>query len=192
MTSSKGAAILAYTFWHWRRPDVDANAYERALHTFQASLAESPPDGFLRSVSSSLRGAPWANAGDEAYQDRYLLSNSAALDPIDRWVADGPRGGAHDSVARLAAGGSAGLYQARLGLPLDTPQLAQWFAKPAGMSYQQLFALVEPAVRDGASVLWMRRLVLGPTPEFCLESSAPVHLGPPIEGLELSLRPVWP
>ena len=70
--------------------------------------------------------------------------------------------------------------------------MAAWFSKPDGMGYDQLFAAVEPLLRSSAGVLWCRQMVLGPTPEFCLQSSAPVVLPPSITALTLQCRPVWP
>ena len=185
-------ATLAYVFWHWKQPAVASSQYEALQRDFHAALAENPPHGFSHSISSAVTGAPWANGGGDAYQDRYVIHDSSALDALDRAVVGGTQRAVHDGAARVAAGGTAGLYVARVGAPLDAPRYAVWFAKPRGMSYDHLLARCEPLVRRDASVLWMRRMVLGPTPEFCLESTAPVTLPSELEGLALSLRPVWP
>jgi hypothetical protein len=185
-------ATLAYVFWHWRQPSIPASRYEALQRGFHEALAAHPPEGFAHSTSSALAGASWANGGAEAYQDRYVVRDSCALDVIDRAVVAGVQRTAHDGAARVAAGGTAGLYQARLGAPLATPRHALWFAKPAGTTYEELFARCTPLVRTGASVLWMRRMVLGPTPEFCLESVTAVTLPDDLVPVALSLRPVWP
>lgn len=60
------------------------------------------------------------------------------------------------------------------------------------MSYASLFGILEPVVRSQQGGLWMRQMVLGPTPEFCLSSGAPVALPPSIDAKYLALAPVWP
>jgi hypothetical protein len=185
-------ATLAYVFWHWRQPQVPAAEYERRQRDFHAALAAHPPDGFSHSASSALTGAPWANGGAEAYQDRYLIADSCALDALDRAVVGGAQRAAHDRAAGAAASGVGGLYRARLGAALPAPRHAQWFGKPRTSSYDDLLARFEPLVRPHESVLWMRRLVLGPTPEFCVESTKPFEIPSDLEPLALSLRPVWP
>ena len=183
---------LAYVFWHWRRSTVDAAEYEGRQRDFHAALAANPPVGFVRSTSAAVTGAPWANNGGEAYQDRYFISSSAALDELDHAVGSGRRRMAHDGAAAVAAGGIAGLYHVRLGEAMDAPALSSWFSKPAGMTYEQLFAELAPIVEGGQGSLWMRKLVLGPTPEFCLDSlgmpDAPRWASP----RAIPLRPVWP
>ena len=53
------------------------------------------------------------------------------------------------------------------------------------MSYAALFALLEPVVAAAQGGLWIRQMVLGPTPEFCLQSTGPALLPSPIEALNL-------
>lgn len=189
---TENGAALAYVFWHWKQPAVSAAKYEARQRAFHAALAEHPPTGFARSISTALDGAPWANGGGPAYQDRYLIQDSASLDALDACVRSGARQETHDSAASVAAGGTAGLYRARLGAPVAAPRYALWFAKPPGTTYDELLALWGPLVRGGESVLWMRRMVLGPTPEFCLESVTPLDLPRRLGAIALTLRPVWP
>ena len=183
-------ATLAYVFWHWRLPEVEAEQYERSQNAFHAALAEDPPPGFVCSIRSALSGAPWANSGEEAYQDRYLIRDSGALDTLDDWVTHERSRATHDAVARVAAGGTGALYQARLGAPVDTPRHALWFPKPEGTRYPELFARCRSLIVDGASVLWARRMALGPGPEFCLESVAPLDLPTGISPLRIPLRTI--
>ena len=72
------------------------------------------------------------------------------------------------------------------------PGIAHWFGKPEGMSHDDLFSRLAPLVDRAQGALWMRQMVLGPTPEFCLHSWAAVELPPGIAGHTLSLTPVWP
>jgi hypothetical protein len=56
------------------------------------------------------------------------------------------------------------------------------------MTYADLDATLRDVVAGGAC-LWMRYMVLGPTPEFCLQSAAPLNL--PLDGVALELRSAW-
>ena len=183
--------LLAYVFWHWRQPSVGTESYEAAQLAFQRALAESPSVGFVRSFSHAIVGAPWANNGAEAYEDWYLIRDSAALDPLDQAAVTAGRRSAHDAAASLAAAGTAGLYQLRLGTAPTAPRSAQWFVKPAGMSYPQLYAAVEPALGSVDGSLWMRRMTLGPATEFCVLSREPAALAAQFQMFAFPLRPVW-
>ena len=182
--------MLAYVFWHWRRETTDAATYEHAQRRFHASLAAAPPAGFTRSHSAALHGAPWAAGGGAAYEDWYLVQASAALDPLNQAAISGSRQQPHDAAAALAAGGAAGLYVLRAGEPVIPPAHATWFGKPSGMTYAALDQLLDEVVVAGACV-WMRYMVLGPTPEFVLHGG-PRELPRPLTGIEVRLRTVWP
>ena len=182
--------MLAYTFWHWKRPDVSPETYEARQRDFQAALAAHPPDGFLQGTTVRLEGAPWAAEGRTAYEDWYLVRDMASLDSLNQAAVTAARQVPHDAVARLAADGIAGLYRLRAGTPIFPPHLATWFHKPAGMSYSSLFEALAPVIATAAA-LWMRQMTLGPTPEFCLHSKEPVELPPGFTGRTLALAPVW-
>jgi hypothetical protein len=185
--------MLAYVFWHWRRPEIAREEYEQRQQRFHAALRAAPSTGFLTSRSAAVRGAPWAAWGGEAYEDWYLVEDSAALDPLNQAAVTAPRQRPHDAAAAAADGGTAGLYRLRLGSVADeVPTLGAWFSKPAGMGYDQIFSAVKPLLRSSAGALWCRQMVLGPTPEFCLQSSAPVPFPATITPLALQLRPIWP
>jgi hypothetical protein len=183
--------LLAYVFWHWRQASADTETYEAAQLAFQRALAESPSVGFVRSFSHAISGAPWANAGGEAYEDWYLVRDSAALDPLDEAAVSASRRSPHDAAAALAAAGTAGLFQMRLGTTPVAPRFAHWFVKPAGMSYPQLFAAVEPALAPVEGSLWVRRMTLGPSTEFCVLAREPAALAPAFQMFAFPLRPVW-
>ncbi len=181
--------MLAYVFWHWSLPQVPPADYEQALRRFHAALAQAPPAGFLRSWTRRVTGAPWVPA-PTGYEDWYLLDGSAALDPLDVAAVSGRRQAAHDGAARLAAGGTAGLYQLRAGAPLPDADPACWFGKPAGVGYADFLPDVEHALAGRPFALWMRRMVLGPTPEFCLHAAGPVALPPAVTPLHVAVAPV--
>ena len=184
--------MLAYVFWHWRRPEVPAAAYEALQREFHAALEAAPPAGFIGSRSVAIAGAPWAAGGGEAYEDWYLVDDSAALDPLNAAAVSASRQGPHDAAAAAADGGTAGLYRLRLGEAGDSPGAAAWFAKPAGMSYAALFATLGPLVHAEGAALWGRQLTLGPTPEFCLHTRRLVTLPAPLVALTLACRPIRP
>lgn len=184
--------MLAYVFWHWRRAEADAAAYEAAQRAFHDALAAEPSAGLVGSFSHAVRGAPWANAGGEAYEDWYLVHGSAALDPLNIAAVSAGRHAPHDAAAAHAAGGTAGLYRLRLGELEAGPSVAHWFAKPAGMGYPQFLARMEGAVAAARGALFIRQMVLGPTPECVLLAPAPAPATLPlaIEPLTLEMRPV--
>jgi hypothetical protein len=178
-------------FWHWRHPSAERAAYESAQQEFQRALTASPSAGFIRSFSHAIAGAPWANDGGEAYEDWYLVRDTAALDPLDTAAVTASRKGAHDAAASLAASGTAGLYKLQLGSAPTSPRSAQWFSKPAGLSYGQLFAAVEPALGPVGGSLWIRKMTLGPSPECCVLAREPAALAAPFQMFAFQLRPVW-
>jgi hypothetical protein len=182
--------MLAYVFWHWRREGADAHAYEAAQRAFHDALAAEPSAGLVGSFSQAIRGAPWANGGGEAYEDWYLVHGSAALDPLNVVAVSAARQAPHDAAAAHAAGGTAGLYRLRLGELESGPSLAYWFAKPAGMTYPQFLAHMEGAVLAAKGALFIRQMVLGPTPECVLLAPLAASLPRGIEALTLRLRPV--
>lgn len=190
--------MLAYVFWHWPRPTADRSGYESLQRAFHAALAADPSPGFLRSFSHAIAGAPWATDGAPAYEDWYLTDGSAALGPLNDAAISASRLAPHDAAAAGAAGGTAGLYTLRQGAPIARPGHEYWFAKPAGMRYDALFAALAPAIQaagkgegdGGAAALWGRFMTLGPSPEFCLQTSRPVVLPDVVDALELTLLPV--
>ena len=183
--------MLSYVFWHWPRSGVAADAYESRQRAFHAALGAAPSEGFTRSLTHALEGAPWANAGRAAYEDWYLLSDSAALDPLNAAAVSASRQAPHDAAAALAGGGIAGLYTLQLGAMPEAPTRAAWFAKPDGVRYADFFARLEPIVERAKGALWMRHMTLAPAREFCLLSTEQVVLPAELTPLEVALRPVW-
>jgi hypothetical protein len=184
--------LLAYVFWHWRRTTVDAATYESRLGRFHAALASPPPPGLRASFAMALRGAPWANGGDDAYEDWYLVGGSADLDPLNDAAISAARQAPHDEAAAAAEGGTAGLYRLRLGAPAGAPRHACWFGKPPGLPYPALYELVRPALDASGGALWGRQMTLGPAREFCLHTREPVTLPAALAVLAIPMRRVWP
>ena len=188
---SSASRPLAYAFWHWKRSEVAPASYEARQRDFQAALAAGKPAGFLGGTTVRLTGASWAGDGGVAYEDWYLVRDMAALESLNSAAVTAGRAAPHDAVASLAAGGIAGLYGLRHGAPLAPPAFSAWFAKPAGMSYPSLDAALAPLLHAGASALWSRRMTLGPTPEFCLQSLVRRELPDGFAAQHLALEPVW-
>lgn len=183
--------LLAYGFWHWKQDDIPTATYEERQIAFQAALAADPPAGFLRGTTVRLAGAGWAAGGASAYEDWYVVRDMASLERLNEAAVTGTRQAPHDAVARLAAGGTAGLYDLRLGAPTSVAGHAAWFGKPEGMTYSRVFEELTPIVQSAAAALWCRRMVLGPTPELCLQSPQPVELPAVFVVQRFPLETVW-
>ena len=184
--------MLAYVFWHARDARVDDREYVARLVAFHDVFARARPAGFRRSVVARVRGAAWIAGGGDAFEEWYVLDGSAALDVVNEAAVSGDRLGPHDAVARLAAAGCAGLYLRRRGEGDEAAmRFATWFAKPAGMSYAEMYARCEPVLAEARATLWGRQMVLGPTPELCVRSPAPVTLPASFAATSYALSPVW-
>ncbi len=161
--------MLAYVFWHVPRPDIAARQYEAAHREFHAALWDSRIAGLVGLKVFRLNAIPWL-AGRPGYEDWHLIEDSAALDVLNEAAISQTRQLPHDRIAAMAADGTAGLYALRLG-SLNDALNAHWVSKPAGTSYRDFDASLKPEIESGAC-LWGRRMTLGPTPEFCLHSTA--------------------
>lgn len=183
--------MLAYVFWHWKRPEVTKPDYEDRQRGFHAALSASPSLGFINSFSFGPSNAPWAASGD-VYEDWYLVEDFGALGLLNDAAVSGNRAEPHDVAAAVAADGAGGLYGLRRGSALPRPQYAHWFGKPEGMPYRELFAQLAPVVDSAGGTLWMRQMVLGPAREFCLHTTLPVSMLENWGALVIPLRQTWP
>ncbi|MHB8329881.1 MAG: hypothetical protein ACYDD6_09715 [Acidimicrobiales bacterium] len=174
-------AVLAYIFWHRPAVDVDAADYESALAGFHEALARERPEGFVRSAAFNVSQAPWlpgtgtGTGTGTAYEDWYLLSGTAALDPLDEAAIGLRCAGAHGTVAALASAGSAGLYGLKAGHGskaghgvLDLAASATWTDLPIGITRADFTRGLEERASNAKAGLWVRRMTLGPAPEFCI------------------------
>jgi hypothetical protein len=191
MTDGALLRLLAYVFWHWKRPEVTTMDYEDRQRGFHAALGASPSPGFVNSFLHGVSNAPWA-AASEAYEDWYLVQDFGALGLLNEAAVSGSRAQPHDLAAAVAAGGVAGVYGLRLGTALRQPQYAHWFGKPEGMPYRELFAQLAPVIDRVEGALWMRQMVLGPAREFCLHTTRPVSMQEDLGALVIPLRRIWP
>jgi hypothetical protein len=181
--------VLAYLFWHRPREGAPAEDYERALETFHRSLAHRPPAGMTALASYRLAELPWqaADAGQDqgagplrapAYEDWYLVADSASLGVLNEAAAGRGHRSRHDGIAALAGPGAGAVYALLEGEPSVTALagagVAVWVTtQPQPSSARALERALGPAelVGDGmdraSSSLWRRQLVLGPAPELC-------------------------
>ncbi len=155
--------MLAYLFWHWPAPTVDAARYAESLVAFHRALASDAPPGLRASRVYEVEGAPWL-AVPRAFEDWYLVDDFAALGALNEAAVSGARRGPHDAAARLAGGGHGGVYRlvAPGGQGEGVLDRTTWCSKPDGVPYPEFLARLPP----GES--WQRQLVLGPAPEFCV------------------------
>lgn len=164
--------MLAYVFWHAPRPATAARDYEAAHRAFHEALGLEPVAGLIGVRVFRMAAIPWLDPPQAGYEDWHLLSGSAALDVLNTAAVSSRRLVPHDRIAAMAACGTAGLYALRSGVPI-TPTRAYWMSKPAGMSYPDFDKSMQPFI-DAGACLWGRRMTLGPTPEFCLQSAAAI------------------
>ena len=163
--------MLAYVFWHWPRPDIARGSYVEHLVDFYQTLAENKPRGFRESVVFRIRGARWLKTDGEAYEEWYLLDDSAALDVLNDAAVSGACEEPHNRAAREAADGVGGLYRLRAGRgDLAQAGFATWLSKPSGLSYKDFYAGLESLTSQPGVALWGRQMTLGPTTEFCLHT----------------------
>ena len=183
--------MLAYVFWHWKQAEITATDYNNRQQAFHAALAAAPSAGFLESFSMCLSHAPWAAGGSDTYEDWYLVQDFTALGFLNEAAVSASCAAPHDAAAAGAAGGAGGLYSLQQGAVLRQPQVAHWFGKPEGMPYRDLFAQLAPVVEQVQGALWMRQMVLGPAPEFCLHAAGPVSMPAVFSALVMPLRQAW-
>lgn len=180
--------MLAYIFWHWPKDDVDRTSYEKALADFHRALKSVKPEGFRRSLVFRISGASWLPHGSRVYEDWYLLEGSFALDSLNTAAVAGECQAPHDRVARVAAGGTAGLYRLRAGeARMAEARFASWLAKPAGVRYLDFYAQLRRWTQRAGVSLWGRQMTLGPAAEFCLCSPRKLKLPASLKASTLRL-----
>ncbi len=108
--------MLAYVFWHWPQSSIEPDTYVDSSDRVSIdTLAANKPAGFQHSVVFRIRGASWLNTNDEAFEEWYLLDDSAAMDRLNDAAVSGVCEEPHNRVAREAADGIGGLYRLRAG-----------------------------------------------------------------------------
>lgn len=183
--------MLAYVFWHWPRPGVAYDEYVARQVAFHQALATRGPAALEASSIWRVIGAPWTPAS-VAYEDWYLLGNSAGLDALNAAAVSDSLREVHDAAASLAAGGMAALYSPsgpRVGEePTLDGAVAQWFSKPDTLRYGALYQRLRPQLGR----LWTRMMVLGPSPEFLLLGDSASGLPPEWRAQITHRERLWP
>ncbi|MBV9579415.1 MAG: hypothetical protein JO057_12575 [Chloroflexi bacterium] len=188
--------MLAYVFWHWPKPDVDAAEYEQLQRAFHGALAQSAPSGFRASRTFRVTGQAGWLGGTPAYADWYLVDDSAALDPLNVAAVSGVCEAPHTQVAHAMSAGAGSLLGLRADRGLaQSPNLAtirhaSWLTKPRDMRYAEFYAAVPRLPGADQTTLWRRQMVLGPTPEFALLSSHILPVPATYQPLTLTLNPI--
>jgi hypothetical protein len=160
--------MLAYLFWHERRPEVDRDRYVALLDDFHRALQAAPPPGFHRSWSVTLQAAPWDAGPAEPFEDWYLADDWAALGTLNDAAVRPPRQDPHDAVAAQATNGAGAVYGLQHG-DLDGPRAwAGWLAKPDRMPYDVFVPDLLAALADTPAAVLRRQMVLGPAPEYAI------------------------
>lgn len=184
--------MLAYVFWHWPQPRIERGAYLDHLAGFHQTLAANKPNGFQRSVVFAVKGANWLNTSGEAFEEWYLLDDSAAMDRLNEAAVSGACEEPHYKVAQEAADGTGGLYRFRAGKEeLAQSRFAVWLSKPKGVSYNDFYAALQPLTSQPGTGLWGRQMTLGPATEFCLHSTTAIQLPESCTGQTIPLELVW-
>jgi len=183
--------MLAYVFWHWPQSSVAPENYVAHLESFHRTLAANSPAGLNSSVVFQIQDADWLQTPGVAYEEWYLLDDSAAIDRLNDGAISGACEQPHNLVAREAAGGTGGLYRLRAGEEiLGEARFAVWLAKPEGVGYRDFFDALSPLTAQANVALWGRQMTLGPTTEFCLHSQTPIQVPPGYTGRQLPLSPL--
>ena len=187
--------MLAYVFWHWANADVTPQEYEGRLRAFHLALQTARMPGFAGSSAARMTAAPWAPSITPLYEDWYLVEDFAALGALNEVAVTAAQRAPHDDAAQAAAGGMGGVYRLRLGdaiVPSGEQQRALWFAKPSGMRYDALLALLQPAIERTGGAFWQRQMTLGPAPEFCWRTDhAPTDVPEGISPTSIAMTPIY-
>ena len=175
---------LGYVFWHWPKPGVQKEDYERSLIGFQEALRSHSPKGFVDVLSYRVEPLPWGSASLKGYEDWYLVEDFGSLGVLNDASVARANQRPHAEVAAMAAGGAGGIYKLRkVKLGLRGARVASWFQKPPGMTYDALRESIAELLEERSTDLWQRQMVLGPTPEFCVHSKERLDLPPTFQGI---------
>jgi hypothetical protein len=183
--------MLAYVFWHWPSPTIEAYRYEEQFILFHRTLSAHKSNGFHHTRALLMEQASWLERNEATYEDWHLVENAAALEPLNEQTVSGPCQESHRQVARWTQGSAAGLYRLVFGdADLPAVYVAYRFQKPVGMTYGALYPLLQPLVQEGKGMLWTRYMNLGSGPEFYLQSSEQLVFPETLPTQEISVKQI--
>ena len=169
--------MLAYVFWHRPYQKVDRVSYETAILRFQAALNRRPPPGLIGACSHRIEAVPWLG-NQPGYEDWCLLQGSWAMDPLNGFAVAGDVQSPHDTLAAQMEFGAGGLYAHAQGEPSAMAEsTVVWLTRPRGIQWRPPLEAACSAL--SASTAWRRQMVLGPAPEFGVETPAGAKFSPP-------------
>jgi len=184
--------MLAYVFWHWPRPEIDRRTYEEDLKAFHRTLHDHKSDGFNYSSVFHIDKPNWLNTNGAAYEEWYLLNDSAAMDKLNYAAVNGACEAPHNRVAYQAENGTGGLYRLRAGrVELTTSRMAGWLSKPPGTSYPEFYEQLGQLTSHDDTALWGRQMTLGPTSEFCIHSISEPKLPEGYKANFVQMELIW-
>jgi hypothetical protein len=177
---------LAYVFWHWPRPDVSIDIYEKELTAFLRSILSSKPPGLSNALSFRVEHAPWGPQGRMIYEDWYLMSDFSDLGSLNDAAVTGRAGNAHDSIKKYYMKGTGGVFRSIQGnLEIQRARYATWIEKPLVLSYPSFYEKIAKIAGHSRSDLWRRQMSLGPTPQFCLHSEESIPIADDLSPITL-------
>ena len=174
---------LAWLFWHTPHELVPRDEYHEAMAAFHRAVRRIAPPGFCGVRVLEYESTPWLPSAREVYENWYFVEDSAALDHLDRAAISADAEIEHRRIAALTSAAAAGLYRLRAGTPAAQPSRCTWLNKPRSKPY-------DPFIKglSASGAVWTRQMVLGPTPEFCLEGCIPETADFAAQGITV-LRP---
>jgi hypothetical protein len=183
---------LFYIFWSYPRADVDTGEYSLKLGAFRVALATRVGGQLVNSETYKTGAVLWLPEGVPAFCDWYQMNSSAILDTLNDYALESEVKPYHDAIAVLYGGGAGSLYDWKLGefAPAKVA-FTHWFAKPKGMTYEALYEALKdilPPAEKVTSLLLRRRMVLGPSPEFCVASEALIEFPRPFESYAIQMK----
>src|SRR3569833_3004606 len=131
--------MLAYVFWHWKQDHVADGDYRARQRAFHAVLASVRPPGFVQSFSFRYSHAPWANDGNGAYEDWFVVEDFEALGMLNDGAVAAERRAPHDAAAANVAGGAGGVYALRAAASPPRATITNKNTKPQDKKNAQLF-----------------------------------------------------
>ncbi len=183
---------LAYVFWHWPRPEVSLDTYEKKLTAFLSSLLVKKTPEIIDALSFRIeKNAPWGPQGRAIYEDWYVVRDFSDLGGLNDVAIKGETGAAHDSIKEYYLKGTGGIFKSVQGeLELHRAGYTAWIEKPRDLSYPSYYEKISKITEGSRSKLWRRQMVLGPTPQFCLHLEEPISLPDDLNPIILKLVPI--